>query len=183
MCRWITRIGGSGLKSSDAPNIVITGFMGTGKSTVAPMVAVAAGRPFIDTDAVIVERVGMDIPEIFAQHGERYFRRIEAEVCVDMAAKTGLVVATGGGALLNPDTLAAMSATGMVVCLTADADTIAARLTSDERAGRPLANTWRELYAQRQPGYNAIPYQVDTSDKAPEQVAKEVLRLWQSIFG
>jgi shikimate kinase len=157
--------------------------MGTGKSTVAPMVAEAMHRPFVDTDDVIVERAGMSIPEIFAQHGERYFRRLEAEVCVDMAAKTGLVVATGGGALLNADTLAAMSATGLVVCLTADPDTIAARLTSDERAGRPLAKTWRDLYAQRQPGYNAMPYQVDTSDKPPEQVAKEVIGLWQSIFG
>ena len=157
--------------------------MGTGKSTVAPLVAARLGRDFVDTDDVIVERAGMDIPAIFERQGEAYFRRLEAEVCVDLAAQTGFVIATGGGALMNPDTLAAMSATGMVVCLTADVETIEQRLTAGEQAGRPLADGWRELYAQRRPAYDVIPYQVDTSDKSPEQVAEEVIQQWQSVFG
>ncbi len=164
-------------------NIVITGFMGTGKSTVAPLVAQQMNRPFVDTDDVLTQRAGKPIPVIFAQEGEPRFRKLEAEVCVDMAAQTGLVIATGGGALLNPDTLAAMSATGMVVCLTANETTLAARMTSEERAGRPLAAGWRDLYAQRKPAYAVIPYQVATDNKTPEQVATEVIALWQSVFG
>ena len=183
MCRWITWNGGSGLKNSAAPNIVITGFMGTGKSTVAPLVADRMGRPFVDTDDVIIERAGMNIPAIFEQRGEVTFRRLEAEVCVDLAARAGLVIATGGGALLNADTLAAMSATGMVICLTAGVESIEQRLTAGERAGRPLAEGWRELYEQRRLAYDVIPYQVDTSERSPEQVAEEVVKQWQNVFG
>ncbi|MEM6285272.1 MAG: shikimate kinase [Chloroflexota bacterium] len=164
-------------------NIVITGFMGTGKSTVAPVVAEKMGRPFVDADTVLVEQAGKSIPEIFEQDGEPTFRKLEAEVCVDLAAQTELVIATGGGALLNPDTLAAMSSTGMVVCLVADESVLEARLTSEERAGRPLAAHWRTLYRQRKPAYDVIPYQIDVNDKTPEQIAEEIIALWQSVFG
>ncbi len=170
------------MASKSEANLVITGFMGTGKSTVAPLVAEIMARPFIDTDDQIVERAGAPIPEIFEREGETRFRKLEAEVCVDLAAQTGLVVATGGGALLNPDTLAAMSAAGMVVCLTAKPDTITARLTAAEREGRPLAANWRDLYVQRKPFYDLIPYQVATDDRTPLQVAQEVIKTWQSVF-
>lgn len=170
------------LASQIRPNLVITGFMGVGKSTVARLVAFKMERPFVDTDAVLVERAGMSIPDVFATHGETWFRRLEAEVCVDMAAKTGLVVATGGGALLNADTLAAMSSTGMVVCLHATESTLAARLDG-ERAGRPLAGGWRDLLAERLPSYKVMPYHVHTDNKTPEQVAEEVISTWQNVFG
>ncbi|MEO0562787.1 MAG: shikimate kinase, partial [Chloroflexota bacterium] len=124
--------------------------MATGKSTVAPLVAASLDRPFVDTDAQIVERAGMPIREIFERHGERYFRKLEAEICVDLAAETGLVVATGGGALLNADTLVAMSSTGMVACLTASPTVLASRL-ADGTAERPLASDWQVLYEQRKP--------------------------------
>jgi shikimate kinase len=163
-------------------NIVITGFMGTGKSTVAPIVAEKMARQFIDTDDLIIEQAGKSIPEIFASDGEPRFRKLEAEVCVDLAAQTNLVIATGGGALLNPDTLAAMSAMGMVVCLTANETVLEQRLTSEERAGRPLAKNWRDLYNKRKPAYDVIPYQVNTDNKTPEQIAEEIIALWQSVF-
>lgn len=163
------------------PNLVITGFMGVGKSTVAAIVAEQLGRPHIDTDAVIVERAGLSIPEIFAKHGERWFRRLEAEACIDLAAQTDLVIATGGGALLNVDTLIAMSSTGMVVCLHATEETLAARLEG-ERDGRPLAGAWRELLAQRLPIYKQMPYHVHTDNKTPQQVAEEVIAQWRNVF-
>lgn len=164
------------------PNIVITGFMGTGKSTVAPLLAQMMSREFVDTDTVIVSRVNMSISEMFSIWGEAKFRQIEAEVCVDLAARANLVIATGGGALMNPDTLAAMSSTGMVVCLTATPGEIAERLLADERQGRPLAAEWRNLLEQRRPYYAAIPYQVDTTGKSPQTVAAEVMTLWQTVF-
>lgn len=169
------------LASTFKPNIVITGFMGTGKSTVAPLVAERLQRPFVDTDTVIVERAGLSIPVIFERHGELWFRRVESEVCADLAAQSGLVIATGGGALVNPDNLVAMSATGMVVCLSATPDTIGARLDG-ERDGRPLVGGWRDLLAKRTPAYAAIPYQVITDNKSPEQIAEEVIALWQTLF-
>jgi shikimate kinase len=167
------------LKAS--PNLVVTGFMGTGKSTVAPLIAAQLGRPFVDTDTVIVEQAGESIPELFARYGEAHFRKLEAEVCVDLAAQTGLVIATGGGALLNPDTVAAMTATGLVVCLTATDDALAARLDG-EKDGRPLATDWRPLLDERRPRYALLPYQVDTTDRTPQQVAEEVVALWQRKF-
>lgn len=156
--------------------------MGTGKSTVGPLVAAKLGRPFVDTDDRISAVAGLSIPEIFARDGEAAFRKLEAEVCVDLAAQTGLVVATGGGALLNRDTVAAMSGTGLVVCLTATEAALAARL-ADETDGRPLAAGWRDLLARRKPLYDVLPYQVDTTGKTPEQVAEEVVALWQGRFG
>ena len=173
--------GGSTLRSN-APNIVVTGFMGTGKSTVGPLVAKKLERPFVDTDERIVAAAGLSISEIFARDGEAAFRKLEAEMCVDLAAQTGLVISTGGGALLNRDTVAAMSSTGLVVCLTATEEAIAARL-EDETVGRPLAGGWRELLATRKPLYGVLPYQVNTTGKTPEQVAEEVVVLWQSRFG
>jgi shikimate kinase len=169
------------LASRVEPNIVITGFMGTGKSTVAPLVAGQLSRPFVDTDECIVEQAGLSISAIFARDGEAAFRKLEAEICVDLAAQTGLVIATGGGALLNRDTVAAMSGTGLVVCLTASTETIAQRLEG-EREGRPLSAGWRDLLERRREAYAVLPYQVDTTDKSPEQVAQEVIALWQSVF-
>ncbi len=148
---------------------------------MGPLVASQLGRPFVDTDDRIVAAAGLSIPEIFARDGEAAFRKLEAEVCVDLAAQTGLVISTGGGALLNRDTVAAMSGTGLVVCLTATEDTISVRL-GHETDGRPLAGGWRDLLAQRKPLYDVLPYQVDTTGKTPEQVAEEVIGLWQSRF-
>jgi shikimate kinase len=179
ICQWIIRIGV--LDSKIEPNIVITGFMGTGKSTVGPLVAEQLSRPFVDTDEEIVQRAAMSIPEMFERDGEAAFRKLEAEICVDLAARTGLVISTGGGALLNPDTLIAMTATGMVICLNASEAAIEDRLTGEE-AGRPLANDWRARFEERRQGYAAIPYQLDTTGKSPDVVAAEVIDLWKNLF-
>lgn len=154
--------------------------MGTGKSTVAPLVAEALSRPFVDTDALIVTQAGMSISQIFATHGEAWFRRLEAEICVDCAARGGQVIATGGGALLNRDTLAAMTATGMVVCLKASVEVLAERLADDTE--RPLVVDWQARLAQRQPFYDVIPYQVDTSALSPQQIAEEIIQRWHTYF-
>ena len=83
-------------------NIVLTGFMGTGKTTIGQAVARQLDRAFVDMDDEIVARAGKPIPRIFAEDGEPAFRQIEAAVCADLSAQTGLVIATGGGALVNP---------------------------------------------------------------------------------
>jgi hypothetical protein len=94
-------------------NLILTGFMGTGKSTVGSLVAADMGRVFYDMDAVIEQRTGMAISGIFAQESEPYFRAIERGLCYEMALQQNLVVATGGGALVDPNNYEVMSKTGV----------------------------------------------------------------------
>lgn len=163
--------------SEDERNIVLAGFMGTGKSTVGPLLATALDRQFYDMDTAIEHRTGLTIPRIFAEHSEPFFRAIERGLSHELATQKNLVIATGGGALLDDDSRAVMLKTSFVVCLMASAEAIKARLQGSD--GRPLAGRWRELLAERQPIYTALPYQVDTTGKTPEQITEEVLALWR----
>ncbi len=158
-------------------NIVITGFMGTGKSTVGPVVAKQLGRTFIETDAEIIQRAGKTIPEIFAEQGESAFRQMEHDLCVHLAEQHELVVATGGGMLISDVNRQLMLDSALVICLSAPPEVIERRLSGGD--GRPLAGKWRELLASRQAIYTTIPHQIDTTGKTPEQIAQEVIALWQ----
>lgn len=168
------------------PNIVLTGFMGTGKSTVGRLLAERLGRPFVDTDALIEQRHG-PIPDIFAEHGEARFRELEREVAAELGARRGQVVATGGRLLLDPANEAALGATGIVVCLTASVDQLVARL-ADEADERPLlrggdpAARIGGLLAERAAGYGRFP-QVRTDGLTPEAVADAVLALVEADGG
>ena len=159
-------------------NIVLTGFMATGKSTVGSILAKNLNRVFIDVDTAIEHRTNFTIPTIFADYGELFFRAIEKGVCHELCLRKNLVIATGGGAVLDSDSRHAFLQTSFLVCLSASPELIEARLQTADN--RPLANEWRERLNNRQPIYQAIPHQVDTSDKTAEQVAEEVLRRWHS---
>lgn len=161
-------------------NIVITGFMGTGKSTVGRRVAELLGRPFVDTDEEIVKRVGMAIPEIFATYGEEGFRHIEKRICRFYAAQRGYVIATGGGMLVDEANREVMVASGLVVCLNAAPEVIRQRLTKDPAERPLLAADWLALLEKRRPAYAEIPYQIDTTTKTPDAIAEEIVRLWQN---
>ena len=166
-------------------NLVITGFMGTGKSEVGRIIAARLEREFVDSDQLVEARAGRTIPEIFEQDGEAHFRALEAEVCRELSVGRGWVVATGGWTLGPPANRAAVEAGGMVVCLHADAPTLIARLGDPE--GRPMLqdDDWQErmqgLLAQRQPTYRSFPFQVDTSRLTKDQIADRVLALWDSF--
>ena len=160
------------------PNIVITGFMGTGKTTVGKQVAEQLGRPFVDTDDAIVQQAGKPIAQIFAEDGEAAFRHYERRVCRFYAGQGGYVIATGGGMLVDPDNLNVMQASGLVICLMASKAVIKSRLQHE--TGRPLFNNdWESLYNQRLDAYAAIPHQIDTSDLASDDVTKKVIALWE----
>lgn len=160
-------------------NIVLTGFMGTGKSTVGKLVARRLGWAFVDADDEIVRRAGMPIPQIFARFGEPHFREIERDVCRDLAGRERTVIATGGGMLVDATNRDIMLVRGLVVCLVASPKTLARRLKND--GSRPLASgDWRGLLARRKAAYDAIPYQIDTSGRRPAEVASEVISLWQN---
>jgi len=162
-------------------NIVLVGFMGTGKSAVGRLLAGRLGWSFVDMDAVIEERAGKRIDQIFADEGEPAFRSREHALVSELALQDRLVIATGGGVVLNPDHVKAFSRTGRVVCLEADPEVLWQRVSASGH--RPLLETpdKRErmlaLLESRQPLYRAIPCRMDTTRLLPEQVADAVLAL------
>jgi shikimate kinase len=164
--------------NSDSRNIVLTGFMATGKSTVGALLAKKLHRVFFDIDTAIEHRTGLVIPRIFAEYSEPFFRAIEKGLCHEVALQKNLVVATGGGAVVDEDSRNALLKTGFVVCLVASPEEIEARLKGSDL--RPLAGEWRERLAQRQKIYESLPNKVDTTGKSPEAITEEILQLWQS---
>jgi len=165
-------------------NIVIIGFMGTGKSKVGLEVARRLGREFVDMDTLIEERVGMTIPEMFARRGEGFFRQQERQLCQELAKRRGLVIATGGGALIPEENRQTLGTSGLLVCLTCDVSGILRRLAQAE--DRPLLDgaDRRErietLLAQRREAYSRIAHQIDTTGLTVEEVAERVIELLKS---
>ncbi len=163
-------------------NIVITGFMGTGKTSVGCEVARLLGWQFVDMDAVIESRAGKTIAEIFAQDGEATFRQMEAALCRELAEKPRIVIATGGGALVPEANRTALLTQGMGVCLSCTLDTLWERL--EAATDRPMLDTpdrrarIAALLAQRTPAYQQIPHQIDTTARSIPQVARQVVALW-----
>lgn len=134
--------------------------MGAGKTTVGRQLAKRLGRRFVDADHEIVARTGVSIPTIFEIEGESGFRRREAQVIAELAAETGLVVATGGGAVLDPDNRIALSNSGLVVYLCVPPRLLHERTRHDHnrpllKVADPLARL-QELYDQRDPLYRAV---------------------------
>ena len=159
-------------------NIVLAGFMGTGKTSVGKIVAIRLGWRFIDSDQLIAQREGMPIREIFAKRGEPYFRDIEGAIAQELAEQPVIVIATGGGMLVNESNRTVMSQHGLVICLNAAPEVIMARVGRDKN--RPLLQgDWQALLKARRPAYDAIPHQIDTTGKTTNQVADEVIALWQ----
>lgn len=165
-------------------NIVITGFMGTGKSKVGQEVARRLGREFVDMDPLIEQQVGLTIPEIFAQRGEGFFRQQERQLCQELAQKRGLVIATGGGALIPGENRQALGANGLLVCLNCEVEEILRRLAQVE--DRPLLEVAdrreriESLLAERREAYNCIPHQINTTGLTVKEVAKRVVALLES---
>jgi len=162
-------------------NVVLTGFMGTGKTTVGRLLAQRLGYEFVDTDAVIEERHG-SIPAIFADRGETGFRAIERELARELADRRCLVVATGGRMMLDPDNEVSLGSGGTVFCLTAPGEVILRRVLDDESpverpllAGDDAAGRIAELLAERAPLYRRYP-QVATEDRSPEEIVDDLLR-------
>lgn len=160
-------------------NVVLTGFMGTGKTTVGRLLADRLGYEFVDTDAIIEERHG-PIPQIFAAHGERTFRRYEREVAAELAERDGLVISTGGRLMLDPANAELLGAGAHVFCLTARLDTILARVTAagiaDERpllAGSDVEEQIARLLEARADAYAEFA-QIATDLRTPEAVADEL---------
>ena len=169
------------------PNIYLTGFSGSGKSTVGKQVAAMTGWTYRDTDDEIVAATGRAIEDIFCEDGEAAFRKLERSVLESVSQGERQVVSTGGGIVLDEGTRRTMDATGIIVCLEARADTIYRRLsgpdeTHDEQVVRPLlqdSDPLRRiisLKAERQPLYALAQWTIHTDELSVTEVASEVVR-------
>jgi shikimate kinase/3-dehydroquinate synthase len=163
----------------DRHNVVLTGFMGTGKTTVGRLLADDLGYEFVDTDELIEQRHG-PIAVIFASRGEEAFRRIERDVAAELARGNGLVISTGGRMILDPANVRALSASGRVFCLVATPEEVFERVTSDvSRVERPLLSVPDprqrivELMSERDSDYRRFP-QLVTDSRAPDAVALDL---------
>jgi len=172
--------------------LIITGFMATGKSAVGHLVARRLGWQFADTDLVVAARAGKSVPDIFAQHGEAHFRALEREAIATLTSRRRqcalcgnprpAVISTGGGALVDEQNCSMLKQAGIVVCLTARPETIAARVGHSAvrrpkltEGGQPLEQRIRTLMAERASAYARADVSIDTSDLPPEQVAERVI--------
>lgn len=160
-------------------NIILVGFMGTGKTTIGRTLADQLKRDFVDMDVELEARAGKPIPRIFAEDGEPVFRRMERDLVVELARQNNLVIAAGGGIVLNPDNIRDFNATGRVICLKASSDEILRRVADANH--RPLLEQGdkgeriRKLLATRQPLYDAITIQVETTGQTVGEVVAHVL--------
>ena len=163
--------------------IVLIGYRGTGKTTVARLLAEQLSLDWIDADVEIERRAGKSIAEMFADEGESAFRDLETEVIALLTSRKNLVVATGGGAVMREQNREALAAADEIVWLKADAETISLRVSVDATSTSRRPNLTatggideiRELLALREPIYRlSATCQVDTVGKSPTEVVDEI---------
>lgn len=163
-------------------NIVLIGFMGTGKSSTGRVLANRMGFSFVDMDQYIEAKERRKIPEIFASDGEAYFRRAEREAVEELSGRRHVVIATGGGTVKSEENRKILHENGIIICLTADVETI---LERTRRPGvRPVLDGKDEgdrraaicaLLEERREMYSHADYFVDTSEQSPLQIADEIV--------
>ncbi len=154
-------------------SIVLVGMMGAGKSSVGRRLAARLEVPFVDADNEIEDAAGMTIPEIFAKHGESYFRAGEARVLARLLEGGPQVLATGGGAVMDARTRALIAQQGVSVWLKADLDVLMKR--TKRRSDRPLAERMKELMPLREPYYAQSDIVVQSREEAHDVIVDEII--------
>lgn len=165
-------------------NIVITGFMGTGKSVAAKELARKLKMEFIDMDKIIEERQGMTIADVFSRYGEKYFRQQENKLVKELSKEENMVIATGGGTLLSSDNARILGLRGQIICLYADSQIIYNRVK--RKNNRPLLkrkNVLSEinhLLEERKKIYDNIKWKIDTTNLNIQEVTDKIIALLKS---
>jgi shikimate kinase len=163
-------------------NIVLIGFMGTGKSSVGMRLAQRLKMKFVDMDREIEKITGLSVSDIFKRHGEIRFRSEEKLLVNRLASKNGLVIATGGGVVLDQENMEGLRRNGVIICLEATPTEIFQRVNR-RKGTRPLLkkNTQvgdiEEMLQARESFYARADYRINTSDKNPEQISNEIIAL------
>jgi len=169
-------------------SIVLIGFMGTGKTAVGRRLAERLDREFIDLDAIIERQEGIPIEKIFRRHGETYFRSLEKKAVAELSESRDMVVAAGGGAVLDRENVRNLQKLGKLVHLTARPGVIVERISGQHH--RPLMEAddrrrrIEEMMAVRWPFYTVADLDVDTSDLSIREVVERIVnRLEESSYG
>ena len=164
-------------------NLVLIGYRGTGKSTVAALLATQLGWKTVSTDAQLVEKAQRTIPDIVAQDGWDHFRDLETEVCLALRDQDRLVIDTGGGIILRPQNMEALKPHGLVFWLTATVSTITRRISDDTQrpaltAGKTFLQEIQEVLTERTPKYQAAAdHIIATDDRSPDEIASQILTI------
>jgi len=161
-------------------NIVLIGFMGTGKTTIGRLLASRLGCPFVDSDKKVEYENSMAISEIFARHGEGYFRQKEREVISKLSRYNNVVIATGGGVVLSHENMRRLKKNGIIIALTASIETILER--TGRRNSRPLLvdalkheQIVDKLLRERVELYQKADFTIDTNCNSPQHVITEIM--------
>jgi shikimate kinase len=166
-------------------NIALVGFMGVGKSTVGQVLASLLGFEFIDTDRVIETRTGRRIADIFAEEGEAAFRALEARMVAELETRSGLVISTGGGLIVNPENLASLRGHALIVCLWASPAVIFERVR--HQSHRPLLQTpdpqarIAELLEVRRPAYQEADILVGVDFRGAGDTARHIANSFRRL--
>jgi len=164
-------------------NIVIVGFMGTGKTEVSKVLADVLNMRLVNTDDLIEKKEGMAINEIFLKKGESHFRKVESEVVKEVSQMKDAVIDAGGGVVMNEENVRDLQANGMLFCLNATPYDILER--TSKYAHRPLLKVGdplgkiKEILAKRKEYYERADFQVDTSRKAVKSVADAIIQIYR----
>ena len=170
-------------------NVVLIGFMGTGKTSTGKVLAQRLGKAFIDLDSRIEEEYGESIPQMFATKGETYFRECERAVVLKTSDRANAVISTGGGTVKNAENVAALKKHGVMICLTATPEAILERTC--RQGTRPILDAVGEdkesrlqaieqLLAERAEMYAQADFEIDTSDASPMQVVERIVKALKS---
>ena len=166
-------------------NIILCGFMGSGKSTIGKQLAERLGMRFVDTDLYIEQKEGISISQIFAEKGEEYFRELELEVCEELSVLKSTVISTGGGTLLKDANVKAIKKNGTVFLLNVSSSTVLMRLKNDTT--RPLLQrddkekAVKMMLSQRTPLYNRAADYVIDAEESPRKVCSRIMSVYNSI--
>lgn len=161
-------------------NVILTGFMGTGKTTAGKLAAKKLGLRFLDEDEYIESKVGMSIPEIFRRFGEDYFRDVESQCTLELSKMRHCLVATGGGVVLRKQNLEALRSGGIIINLDASLDTILKH--TQHSKGRPLLDGQsvqqiEDRLQSRKKYYADCDHMISVDGLTPEQVANRIVQI------
>ena len=162
-------------------NLILTGFMGTGKTSLGKLLAEKLGRCFVDLDQKIEQDTGLTVPQIFEMYGEKYFRELEKKAVEEVSQRRNLVIATGGGTVKDEENIRMLKSSGMIICLTTEPEEIFRR--TERRGERPVLDggedrlaTRKKLLTERQKFYAQADYTVDTTDWSPLQIMNDICK-------
>jgi shikimate kinase len=160
-------------------NIVLFGFMGTGKSSVGKILAERLNMSFLEMDEIIEKEERMSIEEIFKKYGEAYFRELERNLVERISKIRGYVISTGGGVVLNESNVRLLGINGILISLMAKEEIIYERVKKETHRpllkGGDVLKKIKEILDYRRPFYEKAGYCIDTSNKSKEEVAQEII--------